>query len=174
MHIEPMSLPSEAPLNEARSIDQALAEAFLKADRLEAPLPERLKLYLGESRELLPELESTYDGLVARIADNVGASNRVPAVGEALPDFCLTDSEGKLVDLAALLDQGPLVISFNRGPWCDYCGLELHSLSRAYPDIVVAGGDVVSIVPETANMRATFRQRGVPSACSPTWISAMP
>src|SRR5262245_32416113 len=102
------------------------------------------------------------------------ASNRVPAVGEALPDFCLTDSEGKLVDLAALLDQGPLVISFNRGPWCDYCGLELHSLARAYPDIVVAGGDVVSIVPETANMRATFRQRGVPSACSPTWISAMP
>jgi hypothetical protein len=42
-------------LNEAKSIDQALAEAFLKADRLEAPLPERLKLYLGESRELLPE-----------------------------------------------------------------------------------------------------------------------
>jgi hypothetical protein len=52
-------------LNEAKSIDQALAEAFLKADRLEAPLPERLKLYLGESRELLPELESTYDRLVA-------------------------------------------------------------------------------------------------------------
>ena len=70
-------------MNEARSIDQALAEAFLKADRLEAPLPERLKLYLGESRELLPELESTYDGLVARIADNVRDSNRVPAVGEA-------------------------------------------------------------------------------------------
>ena len=80
-----------------------------------------------------------------------------------MPDFCLTDSEGKLVDLAALLDQGPLVISFNRGPWCDYCGLELHSLARAYPDIVAAGGDVVSIVPETPkyarNLQAT---RGVP------------
>ena len=52
-------------MNQAKSIDQALAEAFLKADHLEAPLPERLKLYLGESRELLPELESTYDRLVA-------------------------------------------------------------------------------------------------------------
>jgi len=54
-------------------------------------------------------------------------------------------------------------LDFNRGPWCDYCGLELHSLARAYPDIVAAGGDVVSIVPETAkyarNLQAT---RGVP------------
>ena len=139
--------PRRRPLNEAKSIDQALAEAFLKADRLEAPLPERLKLYLGESRELLPELEATYDQLVARIADNIRSSNQVPAVSEALPAFCLTDSQGKLVGLAALLDNGPLVISFNRGPWCDYCGLELHSLARAHPEIVAAGGDVVSIVP---------------------------
>jgi peroxiredoxin len=150
-------------LNQAKSLDQALAEAFLKADHLPAPLDQRLKLYLGESRQLLPEMEATYDQLVVRIADNVHSSNQVPAVGEVLPDFCLTDSEGKLVDLAALLDKSPLVISFNRGPWCDYCGLELHSLARAYPEIVAAGGDVVSIVPETAkyarNLQAT---RGVP------------
>ena len=69
-------------MNEAKSIDQALAEAFLMADHLEAPLPQRLKLYLGESRALLPEMEATYDQLVARIADNVCASNQVPAVGE--------------------------------------------------------------------------------------------
>ena len=103
-------------MNEAKSIDQALAEAFLMADRLEAPLPQRLKLYLGESRALLPELEATYDQLVARIADNVRATNQVPAVGEVLPDFCMTDSEGKVVELAALLEKGPLVVSFNRGP----------------------------------------------------------
>jgi peroxiredoxin len=150
-------------LNQAKSLDQALAEAFLKADHLPAPLDQRLKLYLGESRQLLPEMEATYDQLVARISNNIQSSNQVPAVGEVLPEFCLTDSEGKLVELAGLLDKGPLVISFNRGPWCDYCGLELHSLARAYPDIVAAGGEVVSIVPETAkyarNLQAT---RGVP------------
>jgi peroxiredoxin len=150
-------------LNQAKSLDQALAEAFLKADHLPAPLDQRLKLYLGESRALLPEMEATYDQLVARISNNIQTSNQVPAVGEVLPDFCLTDSQGKLVELAGLLDKGPLVISFNRGPWCDYCGLELHSLARAYPDIVAAGGEVVSIVPETAkyarNLQAT---RGVP------------
>jgi peroxiredoxin len=91
----------EARLNEAKSLDQALAEAFSKADHLQAPLDQRLKLYLGESRKLLPEMEATYD--------------------------------------------------------------QLHSLARAYPDIVAAGGDVISIVPETARYaRALQAARGVP------------
>jgi peroxiredoxin len=147
----------------AKSLDQALTEAFLKADQLEAPLDRRLEAYLAESRRLLPEMEATYDRLVARIEASIRANSQVPEIGEPLPDFCLTDSEGTLVRLSALLGDGPLVISFNRGPWCDYCGLELHSLARAYADIVAAGGDVVSIVPETAkyarNLQAT---RGLP------------
>ena len=150
-------------MNEAKSLDQALAEAFSKADHLQAPLDQRLKLYLGESRKLLPEMEATYDQLVARIMANIKDSNRIPGVGEVLPDFCMTDSEGKLVELATLLAKGPLVVSANRGPWCDYCGLELHSLARAYPEIVAAGGDVISIVPETARYaRALQAARGVP------------
>jgi peroxiredoxin len=149
-------------LNQVKSLDQALAEAFQKADRLEAPLDIRLKLYLGESRALLPELEATYDQLVARIAANA-PEGQVPALGEVMPDFCMTDSDGRVVDLASLLAAGPLVISFNRGPWCDYCGLELRALARAYPDIVAAGGDVVSIVPETAKYaKALQATRGLP------------
>ncbi len=147
---------------ETNSLEEALAEAFTKADALEAPLDVRLKFYLGESRKLLPDLEATYDGLVARIQAN-GADILVPAVGERLPDFLMTDSEGHLVDLASLLRKGPLVISFNRGPWCDYCGLELHALARAYPEIVAAGGEVISIVPETAKYARVLQEtRGLP------------
>ncbi|MGD9502454.1 MAG: peroxiredoxin-like family protein [Methyloceanibacter sp.] len=132
-----------------KSLEAALAEAFRQADALDAPLEERLRFYLGESRKLLPDLESTYDNVVERIRPNA-AANRVPAVGDKLPGFLLTDTEGHLVDLGSLLAKGPLVISFNRGPWCDYCGLELRGLARAYPAIAAAGGDVVAIVPETA------------------------
>ena len=61
------------------------------------------------------------------------------------------------------MSKQPLVISFNRGPWCDYCGLELHALARAYPEIVALGGEVVSIVPETAKYARTLQQaRGLP------------
>jgi peroxiredoxin len=70
----------------------------------------------------------------------------------------MTDSDGQLVNLDALLARGPLVISFNRGPWCDYCGLELQALARAYPDIVASGGEVVSVVPETAKYASGLRR----------------
>jgi peroxiredoxin len=75
----------------------------------------------------------------------------------------MTDSDGHLVDLASLVSKGRLVIGFNRGPWCDYCGLELHALARAHPEIVALGGEVVSIVPETAKYARTLQQtRGLP------------
>jgi peroxiredoxin len=152
----------ETPVTEAKSLEQALTEAFEQADHLDAPLEQRLELYLGESRRLLPDLETTYDQLVKRIAAN-GADELVPAIGEVLPNFLMTDSKGHLVDLAALLAKGPLVVSFNRGPWCDYCGLELHALARAYPGIVAAGGEVVSIVPETEHYARRLQEvRGLP------------
>lgn len=134
-------------MSEPTSVEDALAKVFHQADALQAPLPERLDFYLGESRKLLPELETTYDDLVARIREN-GAGTLVPAVGHKLPDFLLADSEGHLVSLESYLERGPLVISFNRGPWCDYCGLELRALARAYPYIAAAGADVVSVTPE--------------------------
>ncbi len=149
-------------MSETKPVEEALAEAFTKADALDAPLEARLKAYLADSRRILPDLEATYDQLVKRLKAS-DADLLVPAVGERLPDFLMTDSEGHLVELSALLRKGPLVISFNRGPWCDYCGLELHALSRAYTEIVADGGEVVSIVPETGlYARALRESRGLP------------
>ena len=72
----------EARVTEPKSLDQALSEAFSKADHLQAPLDQRLNLYLGESRKLLPEMEETYDQLVARITANIEDSNQIPGVGD--------------------------------------------------------------------------------------------
>ena len=143
-------------MTEAKSLEQSLSEAFQQADTLTAPLSKRLSFYLGESRKLLPDLEATYDQLVERIRGN-GADAMVPAIGERLPNFLMTDSEGRLVGLSSLIAKGPVVVSFNRGPWCDYCGLELNALARAYPEIVAAGGEVVSIVPETGRYADNLR-----------------
>ena len=149
-------------MTEPKSLEEALAEAFQKADSLSTALDQRLDFYLGESRKLLPDLEATYDELVARVKSNENQI-LVPAIGEKLPNFLMSDSDGRLVELSSLLRNGPLVVSFNRGPWCDYCGLELHALARAYPEIVAAGGDVISIVPETAKYARVLQQsRGLP------------
>ena len=83
-------------MTESKSLETAITEAFQKADSLETPLEARLEFYLGESRKLLPDLEATYDELVARLKSNE-ADILVPAVGERLPNFLMSDSDGHLV-----------------------------------------------------------------------------
>ncbi len=41
----------------------------------------------------------------------------MPALGSPLPGFALPDTAGAVVDSAALLARGPLVVSFFRGTW---------------------------------------------------------
>src|SRR5215831_18342941 len=46
--------------------------------------------------------------------------------GEAAPLFRLRRGRRDFIDLAYLLNHGPVVISFLRGTWCPYCVLELQ------------------------------------------------
>lgn len=46
-----------------------------------------------------------------------GYRARMPAVGSPMPGFALPDTAGDIVTSAALLAQGPLVVSFFRGAW---------------------------------------------------------
>ncbi len=48
---------------------------------------------------------------------NSGALDRTIKVGDALPDFSLTNANGVEVHSADLLDQGPIVLSVFRGVW---------------------------------------------------------
>ena len=46
-----------------------------------------------------------------------GLAKRAIKIGETLPEFTLPDQKGNLVSSKALLENGPLVISFYRGVW---------------------------------------------------------
>lgn len=46
-----------------------------------------------------------------------GYTDRMPNVGTAMPGFRLAGSDGAMVDSAALLARGPLLVSFFRGAW---------------------------------------------------------
>lgn len=149
-------------MSEIGSVESPLGAAFRRADAFKAPLDRRLGLYAEESRKHHPELESAHDALVAQLRSS-GAGTLAPALGQKLPNFHLSDSEGRFVSLGCLLERGPLVVSFNRGAWCDYCGLELQALARAYPLIAAAGGDVVSLVPELGPQAQALQQKhGLP------------
>lgn len=142
-------------MTKKKSPRKGLSDAFAKADALDAPLAEKLDAYTRLSRRALPDVHDAYDRLVERIAPN-GA--RAPAVGDKLPDGVLTDIAGRLVCVPSDLGARSLVVSFNRGAWCSYCGLQLRALARAYSTISALGADVVAIVPETAQYARSLKE----------------
>ena len=80
--------------------------------------------------------------------------SRKPRVGDRLDlfeknfNFSLPDSKGKMVELAGLLDKGPVVLSFYRGSWCPYCNLEMKVLRSTSDAIRKLGGQFVAISPD--------------------------
>jgi peroxiredoxin len=132
-----------------KTFAEIIEEATERSRDMDAPLGERLKAVADEVRRASPEFAATVDRMVARLAANdVGQS--APKPGEPMPDFVLPDEGGRLVRLTDLLDNGPVVLSFNRGHWCPYCRLNVAGLAEIAPEVENLGAQIVAISPEKA------------------------
>ncbi len=138
---------------DTKSPEQLLEEAWVSIDASDEPLDVRLATFVDRARELAPRLMTAYDSFVDRITRS-GAGEGVPGVGDRMPDFVLPDQNGRLVSLRDLIAAGPLIVSFNRGQWCKFCRMEVRSLAVAHDDLVHAGAQIVSIVPDTGDYTA--------------------
>ena len=124
-----------------------LDAAFAKICAMEAPLGERLALFTAAVAEHSRLFGIAYDQLVAQIS-RAEAGATAPGIGEAMPRFLLPNHSGRLVSLDDLLGEGPVVVSFNRGHWCEYCQLELRAFAAAHTGLAATGAQVVCIMPE--------------------------
>jgi len=139
-----------------KTFAELLEETTEQSRLIDAPLNARLKAVADEVARLSPDFAAVVERMVARLeANEVGQS--APHVGEPMPDFILPDDKGALVRLGALLEHGPVVVSFNRGHWCPYCKLNADGLARIAPDIKRLGGQIVVITPETYQYGAALR-----------------
>jgi len=68
--------------------------------------------------------------------------------GDRTPAIVLENAKGEIVDVAAILKSGPVIVSFYRGGWCPYCNLELRAFQEALPEIRAMGASLVAISPE--------------------------
>jgi peroxiredoxin len=117
------------------------------AIELDAPLNERLDVIARAVRHLNADFADAVDRLVARLQEQ-GAGAMSPAPGDTMPPFMLPDDGGKLIGLAGILQQGPAVVTFQRGHWCPYCRLNAIGIVEAQQEIAALGGQVVVIMPE--------------------------
>ena len=98
--------------------------------------------------------------LAAAFAE-VTASGAAPglAVGEQASLFSLPDATGQMVELAARLEQGPVVLSFYRGEWCPFCNLELRALQAALPQLRARSASLIAISPQSPDHSLSITEK---------------
>ncbi|MBF2709898.1 redoxin domain-containing protein [Flavobacterium soyangense] len=69
-------------------------------------------------------------------------------MGDKTPLFKLPNAKGKIISIENLLNQGPVVISFNRGNWCPYNNLTLNTYHKIFPKIKNFGANLIAISPQ--------------------------
>jgi len=136
----------------------SLQEALQQLSVSQAPIHDRMAAFSEAVRVHGLPFAEAYDDLVARLRSE-RAGSMAPKAGDRMPSFLLPDKDGKLLDLKDLLADGPAVISFNRGHWCEYCAIELSAFKQAMTEISARGATVVSIMPEGPELTAKVSER---------------
>lgn len=85
--------------------------------------------------------------------DQSGILKKALKAGKRMPGFALPDTQGRAVSLARLLLRGPVVVSFYRGDWCDYCAMELAALSAVHDQVKELGASLIGISPQAPEDR---------------------
>jgi peroxiredoxin len=133
-----------------------LAHEFIRCRDMEGSLQERLDTYSRAVREVLPTYADAVDRLVERLSGS-GAGLAAPRPGDRMPSFALPDERGRLISLDALLEKGPLAVTFHRGHWCPWCRISGTALARASDRMEGGGGHLVAIMPERQRFAAEFK-----------------
>lgn len=126
---------------------QTFEKDFARICSMEGPLYIRLEALTKIISIHDPQFADAYEDLIRQLR-TADAGVTAPQVGAAMPSFLLSDHNGHLVRLESMLGKGPVVISFNRGHWCEYCDLELRAFAAAHAVFARQGACVASIMPE--------------------------
>ncbi len=128
---------------------------------------ERWKGLSGESARIMASLQATLDQKREEFAKKVtpealaayeqgikdiavtGVLDRALKVGAQAPNFELSDAGGVKRSLAAMLTEGPVVLTWYRGTWCPFCSIQLRAYQDALGTIKELGGQLVAISPQT-------------------------
>lgn len=97
---------------------------------------------------LPPAAARSIDAGIVR-TEAAGTARHALAAGQPAPNFTLPDAAGQPQTLAALLTQGPVVLTFYRGNWCPYCNVQLRAYQQALPELARHRATLVAISPQT-------------------------
>ena len=82
-----------------------------------------------------------------------------PNPGESAPMFELLNEKGEPVKLENILKQGPVILSFFKGDFCQLCDLELKTLQRSLPQFTKHGAILLGISPHTVSISYQLKEK---------------
>lgn len=138
------------------TIGQRLQEAFDHCRNMEGPVNDRLAAYANALREINPAFADAVQRLVNRLQQN-GCGENAPMPGDLMPPFALPDHTGQIVTLHSLLNNGPAIITFQRGHWCPFCRINLAAIQQNMDTIRRARGQTVAITPDRQEFLVAFK-----------------
>ncbi len=110
------------------------------------------------SKQAPPEVLQTMRGEIGNLAQSGIVENAI-SVGDKAPGFTLENSKGEHISLGELLENGSVVLSFNRGNWCPFCNLEFKALQESVTEIRKAGANLVVISPQLPIMSRELKNK---------------
>jgi len=91
-----------------------------------------------------------------------GIAERAVHAGEHVPEFRLTDADGRTITSQDVLSSAPVLIVFYRGGWCPYCRLDLRAVQSASRELRSMGVSIVAISQQSAfESRSTEQMNGL-------------
>ena len=120
-------------------------------------LQEKLDKLKKNLRSAAPkEVVAVLDEAIQTLIDSK-IVERALRVGQQAPDFTLKNTSDRPVQLYALLDKGPVVLTFFRGRWCPNCNLELEALEAWAKRFRQAGAELLAISPQTSDFNQAIQ-----------------
>ena len=122
-------------------------------------LKEELGAFAQQMSENVPEeVLQTIGTEIGKLAES-GIVENALKVGDKSPEFELKNSDGNSISLSGLVQNGPVIISFNRGSWCPFCNIEFKHLQHSIEAIKTAGANLVVISPQLPEKSQTLKSQ---------------
>jgi peroxiredoxin len=122
-----------------------------------------LRDILTERKEMIAkyvpaETQAVHARAIAELKQQCLAANILP-VGAKIPEFQLSDHDGKSVSSSDLLSKRRLVLCFIRGRWCPFCVGQMEAMNLILPLIEQSDATLVAISPQTVKQSFFMRDQ---------------
>lgn len=135
------------------TLSQKLERSTARCMAMDAPLADRLQAFADDVQSFSPEFAEIVSRMIDRLR-RAGVGEKAPLPGQPMPPFLLPSQEGRLVALQALIEKGPVVVSFHRGHWCPYCRINADTLAKLEHEIEPFSARIVAITPNVEQFNA--------------------